>query len=213
MEAVMTDTFQKRIVPVVVLDRVEDAVSVAQSLLAGGLDVIEVTFRTEAAAECIRKIKSEVPAMIVGAGTILSVEHARRAAELGVAFGVAPGLNPAVVREANANKLPFFPGVMTPSEVETAFGLGCRILKFFPAEQAGGAAMVKALAAPYRHLGIRFIPTGGVSMKNLKDYLALPEVAAVGGTWLATRETIQARDWGRIEALSREALAAAQGVG
>jgi 2-dehydro-3-deoxyphosphogluconate aldolase/(4S)-4-hydroxy-2-oxoglutarate aldolase len=197
----------KRIVPVAVIDRVEDAVPVAEALLAGGLPLIEVTFRTPAAAACVRAIKQEFPQMLVGAGTLLTPVQVAQAVEAGAQFGVAPGLNEAVVKEAQALKLPFVPGVMTPSEVEHALALGCQLLKFFPAEPAGGVPMLQALAGPYGQAGVKFIPLGGVSSQNAGEYLQLSCVAAIGGTWIADRKLVAAKDWARITVLAKEALA------
>jgi 2-dehydro-3-deoxyphosphogluconate aldolase/(4S)-4-hydroxy-2-oxoglutarate aldolase len=198
-----------RIVPVVVIDDASVAVDLADTLLAAGLRVIEITFRTKAAAEAIGKIASAKPDMLVGAGTLLTEDNVRRAVDAGATFGVAPGLNPRTVEAANKTGLDFAPGVATPSEVERALELGCTMLKFFPAEQAGGAAMVKALAGPYGHTGVQFIPTGGINAGNMADYLAIPAVAAIGGSWFVDKKLIAARDWETIGRLTREALAKA----
>jgi 2-dehydro-3-deoxyphosphogluconate aldolase / (4S)-4-hydroxy-2-oxoglutarate aldolase len=197
----------KRIVPVAVLDRVEDAVPLAAALAAGGLPIIEITFRTPAAVECVRVIKQQFPDMLVGAGTLLTPAQVAQAVEAGAQFGVAPGLNEPVVREAQALKLPFVPGVMTPSEVERALALGCKLLKFFPAEPAGGVKMLQALAGPYSHTGVKFIPLGGVSPQNAGVYLELACVAAIGGTWIADKKLLAAQDWAGITALAKAALA------
>jgi 2-dehydro-3-deoxyphosphogluconate aldolase/(4S)-4-hydroxy-2-oxoglutarate aldolase len=150
---------------------------------------------------------AERPDLLVGAGTVLTPEQARKAKECGAAFAVAPGFNPDVVKAAQDVDLPFFPGVMTPSDIEGALSLGCRMLKFFPAGPAGGPDLLKGLAAPYRHLGVRFMPTGGVTLANLCDYLSIPEVVAAGGTWIAKSDVIASGDWGQIEANAREAVA------
>lgn len=199
-----------RIVPVVVLDREEDAEPLAEALLAGGLDVMEITFRTPAAAGAIRRIAEKFPEIWVGAGTLLEREQVLRARDAGAVFGVAPGLNPRIVEAATACGLQFAPGVMTPGEVEQAVALGCRVLKFFPAETAGGVGMLKALAGPYGHTGVRFIPTGGITANNLGDYLKLPIVAAIGGSWMVDKALVAAANWGEITRLTREALAVAQ---
>lgn len=201
----------KRIVPVVVIDRPDAAEPLAEALLAGGLDVIEVTFRTAAAEEAIGRIAARFPQVLLGAGTLLSVEQVRQARAAGAIFGVAPGLNKLVVRAAQGCGLLFAPGVMTPTEVERALGLGCKLLKFFPAAAAGGPAMLKALAGPYAHTGVKFIPTGGIHAGNLRDYLALPVVAAVGGSWMVDQKLIAAGDWAQVTARAAEAVAAAQG--
>ena len=204
--ALMKTILERRIVCVAVIDHAVDAVPLAEALLAGGLDVIEVTFRTAEAGAAIGAIRKALPAMRVGAGTVLSVEQLQRALDAGVEFAVAPGLNEEVVRAAQKLKLPFFPGVLTPTEVERALGLGCKLLKFFPAESGGGVPMLKALAGPYAHTGVKFIPTGGVSPNNLADYLRQPIVGAVGGSWMAERALIAAKDWTRITALTAEAM-------
>lgn len=199
----------KKIVPVAVIERVEDAVPLAGALREGGLNVIEVTLRTEAAFEAVAAIRSAFPDMIVGVGTVLEPAQAERARRLGAAFGVAPGLNEEVVRAARGVGLPFIPGVLTPSEVERAMALGLRLLKFFPAEASGGVKMLEALAGPYAHTGVKFIPLGGINLANLSAYLAVPVVAAIGGSWFVNKKQIAAGDWAGIARQTREALAAA----
>ncbi|MCX6904319.1 MAG: bifunctional 4-hydroxy-2-oxoglutarate aldolase/2-dehydro-3-deoxy-phosphogluconate aldolase [Verrucomicrobia bacterium] len=198
--------FDKQLISVAVLDQKADAIPLAQALLDGGLDVIEVTFRTAEAAHCISAIREAFPAMLVGAGTILTPEQARQAKAAGAQFAVAPGFNESVVAAAQQCDLPFFPGVMTPSDVEGALRLGCVFAKFFPAEAAGGVPMLKALAGPYAHTGLKFIPTGGIGPANLAGYLALPIVAAVGGSWMCERKLLQDKDWNKITALTAEAV-------
>ena len=204
---------QRRIVPVVVLDDEETAEPLAEALLAGGLDVMEITFRTTAAAGAIRRIAARYPEILLGAGTLLERDQVLRARDAGAVFGLAPGLNPRIVAAAADCGLQFAPGVMTPSEVERALELGCKLLKFFPAETAGGVGMLKALAGPYGHTGVRFIPTGGVTSKNLADYLKLPIVAAIGGSWMVDKALVAAGRWEEITRLTREALEAAAGAG
>jgi len=199
-----------RIVPVVVLEDAAVAVDLADALLDAGLRVIEITFRTAAAARAIATLSAQRGDMLVGAGTLLTADNIQQAVEAGAKFGVAPGLNPATVKAAQAAGLDFAPGVATPSEVEQALSLGCQVLKFFPAEQAGGAAMLKALEGPYGHTGVQFVPTGGISAANMKNYLALKCVAAIGGSWFVDKKLIAARDWKAINQLTREALAAAR---
>lgn len=198
---------QKRIVPVAVIHRADDALRVAEALLAGGLDVFEITLRTPEAEMCIRRIREAFPAMLVGAGTILEVNQVQRCVEAGAQFGVSPGLNEAVVKTAQAAGWPFIPGVLTPSEVDRALQLGCKLLKFFPAEAAGGIKMLQALAGPYKHTGVKFIPLGGVHAGNAGAYAALPVVAAIGGSWLVDRKLIEKQDWPQITKLVKEALA------
>ncbi len=174
-----------RIVPVLVLNSVEEGLKWGGLLSSNGLAVAEITFRTKAAPEIIRALTSEFPDLYVGAGTVLNPADLKLAKDAGAAFAVAPGFNPAIVRAAAELDMAFAPGIMTPGEIEQAFALGCPFLKFFPAEAAGGVKLLKAMAQPYRHLGIKFMPTGGVSVENAAEYLAVPEIAAVGGTWLA----------------------------
>lgn len=201
---------QARIVPVVVIDDAAVALELADALLAGGLHVIEITFRTPAAAAAIAKIAAARPVMLVGAGTLLTEDNVRRAVDAGARFGLAPGLNVRTVEAARRAGLDFSPGITTPSELEQALQLECPVVKFFPAEQAGGVPMLKALEGPYRHTGVQFIPTGGINLKNLADYLALESVAAIGGSWFVEKKLIATRDWIGITKLTQEALAAAR---
>src|SRR5271157_2208497 len=194
------------VVPVIAIDSVDAALPLADALLEGGLPVAEITFRTAAAAEVIAKIAKERPSMVLGAGTILTAENLGRACDAGAKFGVAPGLNPDVVAEAAHRGLPFIPGVITPSEIEQALALGLKLLKFFPSEAFGGLKVIKALSAPYAHMGVKFMPTGGVSLANLPDYLAEKVIACVGGTWIATREAIAEKKWAQIRDNCRAAI-------
>ncbi|MBZ5497389.1 MAG: bifunctional 4-hydroxy-2-oxoglutarate aldolase/2-dehydro-3-deoxy-phosphogluconate aldolase [Acidobacteriia bacterium] len=200
---------RRHIVPVVVLDDEKLSEPLAETLLRAGLDVMEITFRTAAAVQCIRRIAERFPEMLLGAGTLLDADQVRRAAESGARFAVAPGLNPRVVESARQAGLEMVPGVMTPSEVENALSMSCRTLKFFPAEQAGGVAMLKALEGPYSHTGVRFIPTGGINMSNMQSYLERPSVVAIGGSWMVEKRLIAAGDWRRIEDLTVAAVASA----
>lgn len=202
-----TETFFKeRLICVAVIDRPDDAVPLAEALLAGGLNVIEVTFRTAGAADAIAAIRKKFPQMSVGAGTLLTADHVKAAADAGAQFGVSPGLSETVLLATRERNLPLFPGVMTPTEVTRALDLGCRHLKFFPAETVGGVKMLKALAGPFAHTGVKFIPTGGVNAANLATYLAIPQVAAVGGSWMAERKLIAEKAWDKITALTAEAM-------
>jgi 2-dehydro-3-deoxyphosphogluconate aldolase/(4S)-4-hydroxy-2-oxoglutarate aldolase len=207
----MKEILDQRIVPVAVMERVEDAVPVARALAAGGLTTLELTLRTPAALDCIRAIRRDVPEMKVGAGTVLTVEQVDQVIAAGAYFAVAPGLSPRVVEHARDKGLPFFPGVMTPSDVERALELGCALQKFFPASVAGGLDMIKALAGPYGHTGLKLIPLGGITPKNLKDYLDHPLVAAVGGSWLVDKKLVAAKDWTGITKLAKEAAEIARG--
>lgn len=204
----MLDELLKRpVIPVIVIEDAEDALPLAAALLEGGIDVIEVTFRTAAAAAAISRISKAFPEMLLGAGTVLSREQADRAVEAGAGFGLAPGLNPAVVEHFQSLGGLFIPGVMTPSEIEQGLALGCRLLKFFPAGAAGGVSMLKALSGPYASQEVKFCPTGGINLDNMTDYLALPMVAAIGGSWLATKQQIADKQWAVITRQAKAALA------
>lgn len=194
------------IVAVLVIDDAKDAVPLAQSLLAGGVNAIELTLRTPAALDALAEIKAGVPNVIAGVGTILTSGQVLQAVAAGAAFGVAPGLNPGVLDAAREAGLSFAPGILTPSDIEMAVEHGCKLLKFFPAEPSGGLSYLKAISAPYAHLGLRFLPLGGLNAKNMASYLADPCVAALGGSWLAPRELIKARNWEKITSLSSEAV-------
>jgi 2-dehydro-3-deoxyphosphogluconate aldolase / (4S)-4-hydroxy-2-oxoglutarate aldolase len=186
------------VAPVVVIESAESAIPLADALLEGGLPLVEITFRTAAAAEAIETIRRRRPELLVGAGTLVTAGSIEVATACGARFGVAPGLNPDRVREAKERGLPFVPGVLTPSEIEQALALECTTLKFFPAQAGGGVEMLKLLAAPYGHLGVRFLPTGGVNTTNLASYLALDAVAAAGGTWIATKTDLAEGRWQEI---------------
>ena len=194
------------IIPVIAIDRVDQALPLADALLAGGLPVIEITFRTAAASEVIQLLTRERPSLLVGAGTVLTRETAALAKEAGAMFALAPGLNPATVKHAAELGLPFMPGLATPSEVELALDLGCRMLKLFPAAMLGGVEMINALLGPYGHTGVSFIPTGGVCPANLDAYLSCKGVAAVGGTWLARKEDFAGGKWAEIQRRCAEAV-------
>lgn len=196
-----------KIIPVLVLNEVKSGLKMCELLMENGLPAAEITFRTAAAEEIIREAAKNFPGLYLGAGTILNTRDLDRAFDASARFAVAPGFNPIVVNAAVSAGRPFAPGVCTPSEVEQAMELGCRLLKFFPAEAAGGVKMLKSIIAPYRHLGIRFMPTGGVTTTNAADYLALPEVAAVGGTWLGKADDINASNWDGIATAVKAAVA------
>ena len=193
------------VIVVLMVDRAEDAVPLASALLEGGIDVMELTLRTPAALDALQAIAAKVPEMLAGAGTVLTVEQVRQASAAGAAFGVAPGTNPRVLQAAQTAGLPFAPGVLTPSDVEQALDGGCRVLKFFPAESAGGMTYLKNMAAPYAHLNIRFIPLGGLNADNVLPYLEDPRILAVGGSWIARRESIERKDWSAIAGNARQA--------
>ena len=205
----LNQALSKRLLPAVVIDNAELAIPLSEALLAAGLNVIEITFRTAAAAEAIRNIAKRFPEMIVGAGTLLTPDQVAQAREAGAVFGVAPGLSESVWRRSQACGLALIPGVVTPSEISRALELGCAVLKYFPAEASGGIKALQAVAGAFSHTGVRFVPTGGIDSRNLRDYLALPIVAAVGGSWMVEKKLIAAKNWQQIEALSREAVAVA----
>ena len=198
------------VVPVVVIDDASNAIPLAKALVAGGLPVIEVTMRTAAAPDAIAAISAEVPDALIGAGTVLSGEQAHAIVGAGAKFIVSPGLHEDVVKAANELSVPVIPGVATATEAQQAWNLGLRILKFFPAGQAGGIPMIKALAAVFRD--VKFMPTGGVSAKNLADYLEVPAVLACGGSWLTPADAVAAGEFGRITELAAEAVGIAQKV-
>jgi 2-dehydro-3-deoxyphosphogluconate aldolase/(4S)-4-hydroxy-2-oxoglutarate aldolase len=197
------------VVAVVTVENPEDAAPIARALLAGGVGAIELTFRTARAAEAIRRIRAEVPEILVGAGTLLNRPHVEAAIEVGAEFGVAPGCNPSTIAAARECGLPFAPGVMTPTDMEIALEHGCRVLKYFPASNLAGPSALESMAAPFAHLGLRFIPLGGINLASLPQWLASPSVLCVGGSWLAPREVIQRQDWA---ALQRDAQQAAEVV-
>jgi 2-dehydro-3-deoxyphosphogluconate aldolase/(4S)-4-hydroxy-2-oxoglutarate aldolase len=188
------------VIAVLVVDRADDAIPLAKALLDGGVGVMELTLRTPAALDALKSIRASVPEMIAGVGTILTPEQVSLAKEAGAAFGVAPGMNPKVLAAARAADLPFAPGIVTPSDIEAALECGCQLLKFFPCEASGGLAYLKNIAAPYAHLGLKYVPLGGLNEKNMASYLGEPIVAALGGSWLAPRELVHAGDWKAITA-------------
>jgi 2-dehydro-3-deoxyphosphogluconate aldolase/(4S)-4-hydroxy-2-oxoglutarate aldolase len=205
----LDEILKQPVLPVLAIDNPEGAVPLARALMAGGLDTLEVTFRTSAAAESIRRIREEVPGMHVGAGTLVTADQARAALDCGVEFGLAPGLDPKIIALFLDRDVPFMPGVMTPSDIQRGIELGCFCQKFFPAETSGGVAQLKAMAAPFKAFNLQFCPTGGVTLANMNTYLALPEVFIVGGSWLATQQQIAAGQWERITEQVRASLAKA----
>ncbi|MBN2704103.1 MAG: bifunctional 4-hydroxy-2-oxoglutarate aldolase/2-dehydro-3-deoxy-phosphogluconate aldolase [Pontiellaceae bacterium] len=208
----LNELLKRPVIPVIVIDHADDAEPLAEALLSGGMDVIEVTCRTAAAPEALARIKKSFPEMLLGAGTVVTSAQAQMCIDTGVSFGLAPGLNPDTVEFFQENNTLFIPGVMTPSEIEAGLSLGCKLLKFFPAGAAGGINMLKNLGAPYGPLGVRFCPTGGVSFDNMNDYLSQPIVSAVGGSWLATKQQIADKQWSVITQQVKDALAKAAEV-
>ena len=194
--------YETRVVPVVVLEDAEDAVPLAQALVEGGLLSAEVTFRTAAAEESIRRMTEAFPQMLVGAGTVLTKEQVDAAAAAGAKFIVSPGFDSEIVDYCLEKKIPVLPGCISPSEVAQAVKRGLTIVKFFPAEQAGGIAMIKAMAAPY--VGLKFMPTGGINAGNLTEYLSCDKILCCGGSWMVKGDLVKAGNFGKIRGLSAE---------
>lgn len=203
MKEVLQKIGQTGIIPVVVLNKVSDAVPLAQSLINGGLPCAEVTFRTDAAQESISAISKAFPQMFVGAGTVLTTEQVDRAVDSGAKFIVSPGFNPKVVEYCIKKGYPITPGIMTPTELEMALDFGLDVVKFFPAENAGGLKMIKAMAAPYTKM--KFMPTGGINTSNVRDYLSYEKILACGGSWMVKGELINSGNFAEIEKLTKEA--------
>ncbi|MDO4786006.1 MAG: bifunctional 4-hydroxy-2-oxoglutarate aldolase/2-dehydro-3-deoxy-phosphogluconate aldolase [Fretibacterium sp.] len=197
------------VVPVVKLDSPDQALPLGQALVDGDLPVAEITFRTDAAEESIRRLTGELPDLLVGAGTVLTVEQARRAVGAGAKFLVSPGFNPSVVQFCIANGVPVIPGINSPSQIERGIEMGVSVLKFFPAEPSGGLDMLKAFAGPYT--GVSYVPTGGINAANMKNYLAFNKVLAVGGSWMVKPELVAAGRFEEISRLCREAVMGALG--
>ena len=205
MNELLNKVSELGVVPVVVLNDAKDAAPLAKALCEGGLLCAEVTFRTAAAEESIRIMATEFPEMLLGAGTVLTTDQVDRAVAAGAKFIVSPGFDPEVVDYCISKDILVLPGCITPSEVAQAVKRGLEVVKFFPAEQFGGVSTIKALAAPYTNT--KFMPTGGVSAKNLKDYLSFKKIVACGGSWMVKGDLIKAGDFAKIEALTREAAA------
>ena len=193
------------VVPVVVLNDAKDALPLAKALVEGGLACAEVTFRTDAAEESIRLMSEAYPDMLVGAGTVLTIDQVDRAVKAGAKFIVSPGFDPEIVDYCLEKEIPVFPGCITPSEVAQAVKRGLKVVKFFPAEQAGGIAMIKAMAAPYTM--VKFMPTGGINTKNLADYLSCDKILCCGGSWMVKGDMIKAGEFDKICAMTKEAVA------
>lgn len=209
MKTLEEQFYDYAVVPVVVLNDAEDAAPLAEALVKGGLPCAEVTFRTEAAEESIRIMSEKYPEMLVGAGTVLTVEQVDHAVAAGAKFIVSPGFDPEIVDYCMEKNIPVFPGCVTPSEVAAAVKRGLKVVKFFPAEQSGGLAMIKAMAAPYTT--VKFMPTGGISAKNLKEYLGFSKILCCGGSWMVKGDMIKNKEFDKITEMTREAteLAAA----
>ena len=200
----ITERFEKLgVVPVVVLEDAKDAVPLATALVEGGLPCAEVTFRTEAAEESIRLMTEQFPEMLVGAGTVLTVEQVDAAVRTGAKFIVSPGFDSEIVDYCLKNEIPVFPGCISPSEVAQAVKRGLKVVKFFPAEPAGGISMIKAMAAPYT--GLKFMPTGGINAKNLGEYLSCDKIVCCGGSWMVKGELVKTGEFNKIRQLTEEA--------
>lgn len=204
MNAVLDEISKIGIVPVIALEDAQDAAALAEALIKGGLPCAEVTFRTAAAEETIGIMAKKFPQMLVGAGTVLTTEQADRAVKAGAKFIVSPGFNPAVVKHCLAKNIPVVPGCATPSEVEGALELGLEVVKFFPAEAAGGLPMLKAMSAPYGN--VKFMPTGGINAKNLNSYLSFKKIVACGGSWMVSKDLLKQKNWAEVTRLCKEAV-------
>jgi 2-dehydro-3-deoxyphosphogluconate aldolase/(4S)-4-hydroxy-2-oxoglutarate aldolase len=202
----MERILKKRVLPAVVIHDANDALPLADAMLTAGLDVIEVTFRTAAAEESIRELASRHPLMLVGAGTVLSEEQVKRAADCGCRFTVSPGFNPGVAAKARELHVLHVAGAITPTEIEAVMAAGLKLIKFFPADAAGGVKTLKSLAGPYAHTGVKFVPTGGINAANAGEFLAVPTVGAVGGTWMVAEKLIKEKNWPEISRLCMEAV-------
>jgi 2-dehydro-3-deoxyphosphogluconate aldolase/(4S)-4-hydroxy-2-oxoglutarate aldolase len=195
---------QGKVIPVMVIQKLEHAVPLARALVAGGVHVLEITLRTPVAMEAIRAISREVAGALVGAGTVTRGEELAEVAAAGAVFAISPGLTPALLEAANQGPIPLIPGIATVSELMSGMALGYRHFKFFPAEAAGGVKMLQAMAGPFPR--VSFCPTGGIGAANYREYLGLKNVACIGGSWVAPPEAIEKEDWARITALTREAV-------
>lgn len=187
-----------RLVPVAVLENTDQALRLAETLQEAGLPLLEITLRTPGAEEALKAVAKEFPDILLGAGTVLSSDQLKRVKDYGASFAISPGVNPKVVETAFEIGIPMTPGVVTPTEVELAMSLGCRELKFFPAEAVGGVKLLKALIGPYGHCGLGFVPTGGITPANALDYLALKQVLAVGGSWFVGAEDVRNGNWDKL---------------
>lgn len=188
------------------VEKVDHAVPLSRALLAGGIDVIELTLRTAAGLDAVKAVAAEVPEVVVGVGTILTPDTARQVKSAGAHFGVSPGMNPRVVQAALDAGLPFAPGISTPSDLEAAIELGCTLVKFFPAEAAGGINFLRSMSTPYAHLGIEYFPLGGVNAENMGQWLAEANVPAVGGSWVVKKDLVDSEDWSGITARAADVV-------
>ncbi len=189
---------KEKVIAVIILDQLKHAIPLAKALVSGGVTCIELTLRTQIALEAGRAIKKEVPEILLGYGTVLTIDQVKEAKDASGDFAVSPGCNPKIIREAIKQSLPFAPGIMTPTDIELAVQEGCKLLKYFPAETTGGMKHLTSMAAPYLHLGLKFIPLGGVNIHNARTYLESPLISAIGGSWIAKRDLINKEDWSAI---------------
>ena len=210
MKTLEEQFYDYAVVPVVVLNDTKDALPLAEALIKGGLPCAEVTFRTDAAEESIRLMCEKYPEMLVGAGTVLTTDQVDRAVAAGAKFIVSPGFDPEIVDYCLSKNIPVLPGCITPSEVAQAVKRGLKVVKFFPAEQAGGVAMIKAMAAPYTM--VKFMPTGGISTKNLKDYLSCDKIICCGGSWMVKGDMIKNGEFDKIAEMTKEAVELAKSI-
>lgn len=201
---IISKIYNAGVIAVLVIDEVKHAVPLANALLLGGVNTIELTLRTAAALEAAAIIKKEVPAITLGFGTVITTDQVKAVVDAGADFAVAPGCNPKVINEAAKQGLSFGPGIMTPSDIEIAVDLGCSVLKYFPAETSGGIAHLTNMVAPYQYLGLQFIPLGGCNISNAVAYLKSPLITAIGGSWIASRSLIQSGSWEQITANALE---------
>lgn len=197
------------VIAVLIIENREDAIPLAKALLNGGITTMELTLRTPVALGALHDIRTKVPEMLAGVGTVIHPDQVAEAKSAGAAFGVSPGVNRRVIEAAHASAFPFAPGVCTPSDIETALEYGYRLMKFFPAEPSGGLPYLRSMIAPYMHLGLEFVPLGGLNAKNFTTYLAEPFIPAIGGSWLAPKDAVAKGDWKQITKLASEAVTAA----
>lgn len=201
---IMAKIDEAGVIAVLVIDALEHAIPLADALLQGGVNTIELTLRTPVALDAAKAIKNKFPQINLGIGTVLTVDQVKAIADLEVDFAVAPGCNPRIIEAAQKFGVSFAPGISTASEIESAVASGCRILKYFPAEPMGGLNYLESMAGPYQHLDLKFIPLGGLNISNAASYLESSLITAIGGSWIAKRSLVQAEDWGKITANARE---------
>lgn len=195
-----------RLVPVAILENADQALRLAELLQSAGLPILEITLRTSGAEQALKAVAKEFPDVLLGAGTVLSADQLKRVKDFGASFAISPGVNPKVVKTSFEIGIPMTPGVVTPTEVELAMSLGCRELKFFPAEAVGGVKLLKALIGPYGHCGLGFVPTGGITPANALDYLAIKEVLAVGGSWFVAADDVRSGNWDKVKSAIESAV-------